>query len=228
MTFGEKLKEARKTEGLSQEQFAEKMNVSRSAVAKWENDIGIPDVSNLKCMAKLLNVSIDCLLNEEKDISKKTCTGEGICIGETDTAEEDNIESCAGYEGNYYTIELTGWNDGVSDVIILGKDSMFIYYRNLNGKKSFYGMIGKKYISTIRKGKTIENITDNDIIDRAYFCNRHVKLEIAQKEGFFSGFFDMRNDDYLDVVIEEFDDNKIITTYGKEFDAAAITRIEEI
>ena len=39
MTLGEKIKEARKQNGLTQEQLAEKMNVSRSAVAKWESDI---------------------------------------------------------------------------------------------------------------------------------------------------------------------------------------------
>ena len=64
MTLGEKIKEARKQAGLSQEQFAEKMNVSRSAVAKWETDKGIPDISNLKVMSKLLNVSIDHLLDD--------------------------------------------------------------------------------------------------------------------------------------------------------------------
>ena len=64
MTLGEKIKEARKNAGLSQEQFAEKMNVSRSAVAKWETDKGIPDISNLKVMSKLLNVSIDHLLDD--------------------------------------------------------------------------------------------------------------------------------------------------------------------
>ena len=47
MTLGEKIKEARKAAGLSQEQFAEKMNVSRSAVAKWETDKGLPDIGNL-------------------------------------------------------------------------------------------------------------------------------------------------------------------------------------
>ena len=64
MTLGEKIKEARKQAGLSQEQFAEKMNVSRSAVAKWETDKGVPDISNLKVMSKLLNVSIDRLLDD--------------------------------------------------------------------------------------------------------------------------------------------------------------------
>ena len=40
MTLGEKIKEARKNTGLSQEQLAEKLAVSRSAIAKWESDKG--------------------------------------------------------------------------------------------------------------------------------------------------------------------------------------------
>lgn len=62
MTFGEKLQDARKRAGLSQEQLAEKLSVSRSAVAKWENNNGMPDIDNLKAIAQLLDVSIDYLL----------------------------------------------------------------------------------------------------------------------------------------------------------------------
>lgn len=69
MTFGEKLKNARKEAGLSQEQLAEKLSVSRSAVAKWEADNGMPDVNNLKAMAVLLNTSIDYLLDEDEKIT---------------------------------------------------------------------------------------------------------------------------------------------------------------
>jgi transcriptional regulator with XRE-family HTH domain len=58
MTFGEKLKEARKEAGLSQEQLAQKLSVSRSAVAKWESDKGMPDVNNLKAISQLLDVSV--------------------------------------------------------------------------------------------------------------------------------------------------------------------------
>ena len=64
MTLGEKIKEARKQCGLSQEQLAEKMTVSRSAIAKWETDKGLPDVDNLKALAQLLNVSVDYLLDD--------------------------------------------------------------------------------------------------------------------------------------------------------------------
>ena len=69
MTFGERLKEARKESGLSQEQFAQKLSVSRSAVAKWESDKGMPDINNLKAMAQLLDISVDYLLDEDEKLS---------------------------------------------------------------------------------------------------------------------------------------------------------------
>ena len=47
MSLGEKIREQRKQAGLSQEQLAEKLNVSRQAITKWETDKGIPDVANL-------------------------------------------------------------------------------------------------------------------------------------------------------------------------------------
>lgn len=70
MTLGEKLKEARKQAGLSQEELSEKLNVSRSAVAKWETDNGISDVENLKAISGLLNVSIDYLLDDGENMDK--------------------------------------------------------------------------------------------------------------------------------------------------------------
>lgn len=47
MTIGEKLKEARRQFGWSQEELAEKLYVSRAAIAKWETDGRVPDMSNL-------------------------------------------------------------------------------------------------------------------------------------------------------------------------------------
>ena len=64
MTFGEKLKQARQNAKLSQEELALKMNVSRSAIAKWETDKGMPDIQNLKSIAFVLDVSVDYLLDD--------------------------------------------------------------------------------------------------------------------------------------------------------------------
>lgn len=68
MTLGEKIKEARKQCSLSQEQLSEKMAVSRSAVAKWETDKGLPDVDNLKLLSRILGVSVDYLLDDGENI----------------------------------------------------------------------------------------------------------------------------------------------------------------
>ena len=70
MTLGEKIKDARKQCGLSQEQLAEKMSVSRSAIAKWETDKGLPDIDNLKALAGFLNVSVDYLLDDGERIDE--------------------------------------------------------------------------------------------------------------------------------------------------------------
>ncbi len=74
MTLGEKIKEARKQCGLSQEQLAEKMSVSRSAIAKWENGLGLPNDESLKLLADYFGITIDELIpnksNEEILVSK--------------------------------------------------------------------------------------------------------------------------------------------------------------
>ncbi len=64
MTIGEKIRQARKHAGLSQEQLAEKLCVSRSAVAKWETGKGMPDIENLKQLPKILGVTLEQLLEE--------------------------------------------------------------------------------------------------------------------------------------------------------------------
>src|SRR5690625_3923756 len=69
MTLAEKLKKARKEAGLTQEELAERMNVSRSAVAKWETDKGMPDIENLRLISSMIDVSIDYLLEEGERIT---------------------------------------------------------------------------------------------------------------------------------------------------------------
>lgn len=68
MNFAEKLKELRKQKGISQEQLAEKIYVSRQAITKWESGNGIPDIENLIAISNLFNESLDSLLSEEKSL----------------------------------------------------------------------------------------------------------------------------------------------------------------
>ena len=68
MTLGQKLKRIRSKFGLSQEQLAEIMNVSRQAITKWENDNGLPDVSNLKELSKVFGLTVDYLLDDNNGL----------------------------------------------------------------------------------------------------------------------------------------------------------------
>ena len=63
MEFHEKLQELRKQRGLTQEQLAEALYVSRTAVSKWESGRGYPNIDSLKRLAELFAVTVDDLLS---------------------------------------------------------------------------------------------------------------------------------------------------------------------
>lgn len=65
MTFGEKIQKLRKEAGLSQEELAYQLGVSRQAISKWERDSGYPETEKIVRMSKLFHVSLDYLLDEE-------------------------------------------------------------------------------------------------------------------------------------------------------------------
>lgn len=64
MDFGEKLLALRKKEGMSQESLAEKLNTSRQAISKWENNQGFPETEKLLKISNIFNVSLDYLLKD--------------------------------------------------------------------------------------------------------------------------------------------------------------------
>ena len=69
MEFNEKLKELRSSRGLTQEELAEVLFVSRTAVSKWESGRGYPSIDSLKEISTFFSVTIDELLSGEKLIS---------------------------------------------------------------------------------------------------------------------------------------------------------------
>jgi transcriptional regulator with XRE-family HTH domain len=66
MEFNEKLQELRKSKGLTQEELANILYVSRTAVSKWESGRGYPNIDSLKEISQFFSVSIDDLLSGEK------------------------------------------------------------------------------------------------------------------------------------------------------------------
>ncbi len=71
MNFSEKIKEIRKKQNLTQEQFAERIFVSRNAVAKWESNRGYPDIQNLITISELFGISLDDLIKNDKKLKNK-------------------------------------------------------------------------------------------------------------------------------------------------------------
>lgn len=69
--LSEKLKQLRNESGLTQEQVAEKLNCTRSAIARWETDKGIPDITNLIAISELYNVTIDELIKDNEKVEQK-------------------------------------------------------------------------------------------------------------------------------------------------------------
>ncbi len=65
MTFGEKLQALRKARGWSQEELAQRINVSRQALSKWESGASVPDTENVVALSRLFGVPTDYLLLDE-------------------------------------------------------------------------------------------------------------------------------------------------------------------
>ncbi len=81
MIFSEKLQLLRKNKGMTQEELAEAINVSRQAVAKWEAGQSYPDISNLIMISNLMHVTVDYLVRDQE------CGIEPAKHDETETGE---------------------------------------------------------------------------------------------------------------------------------------------
>ena len=69
MEFNEKLQQLRKNKGLTQEELAQEIFVSRTAVSKWESGRGYPNIDSLKELAKFFSVTIDELISPDEIIT---------------------------------------------------------------------------------------------------------------------------------------------------------------
>ena len=68
MTLGQTIKYYRTKFNLSQSELGDQIGVSRQAVTKWETDTGMPDINNIKSLAKLFHISIDTLLSSDHHV----------------------------------------------------------------------------------------------------------------------------------------------------------------
>lgn len=71
MLIADKIKKLRKDNNMTQEDLADKLNVSRQTISKWETNVGVPDIDNIKAICNLFNISTDELLDYNNELVKK-------------------------------------------------------------------------------------------------------------------------------------------------------------
>ena len=97
MKLSDKLIELRKEQGWSQEEFAEKLNVSRQAVAKWESGQAYPDIANLLQISDMMNVTVDYLVRDQECSIQPTTTNLTDMDEIIDFRLEANVNTYAGF-----------------------------------------------------------------------------------------------------------------------------------
>lgn len=192
MSLGRIIRERRKKLNLSQEQLAKQLSVSRSAIAKWENDLGIPDIENIKNISKLLQISFDDLLNN--DVKTKLY--------------QSRNEKIKKYLFKKCSVELIDWNDGVYAVILLNQDDAFVYYFKEEKKDIVFGLLGKKYIKQIESSKKNDEVIQFKYIDKNFFIGKSVSIYLHEAH-FFSGLIGA-DTEFIDAKIIDVSGGKII------------------
>ena len=212
MNIGEQIKKLRKQKGLSQEQLAEQLIVSRAAVAKWESNNGVPDIENLKKLSEVFGVTIDELVK-----------GSVVSVAEK---KDTNIAYYTSFIGKKCTVELIDWNDGISDSYILNQDEMFLYYVTVEKKSTRIGALSKRYIEriTLSEKKDIADISGVGEVNKEYFVNKTVDIYLEDKN-FFSGIFG-KDTELLGVGVMDIGEEYVTLVSDMNLEVQLVTKIE--
>lgn len=153
MNFGKKILDARKKANLSQEEIAEKLNITRQTVSKWESNETVPNINQVKLLAKIYKISLEELLNYNKvdeeieSIIKKTNTKTQDKINWTKVWSKKypvletyqnkvNIKKYENDLNNILTELQTKYNYNRLDAMIVLKDILAHSWNKNNGEKN--------------------------------------------------------------------------------------------
>lgn len=200
MNLGNKIKELRKSRGLTQEQLAEKINISFQAISKWENDLALPDITMMPVLASFFGVSMDEIFDFNlKEIEKEVekITDEAYKYRETDYKKGREIieEGLRKYPNNeillnnlLYVINCRKEPDLTikiaSDLIERTKDNEIKYdaLRFLS-----YAYKEKGELDSARKAlEQIPEIYFSKLSELAFLLSGEEKYEVANKEKWIS------------------------------------------
>jgi len=219
--IGEMIANKRAEMKLSQEQLAEKLCVSRSAIAKWETGKGVPDVENIKALANVFQMTTDELLGivDEKASGQAE---ETVLSKETVIPEERMLES---YYFKKCSVELSGWNNGFQDGYIVGEDREYLFYVIPEKKKIEIGAVQKRTVVSIteeKERKPVEKSTWPKV-NRAYFVGKIASVWLKNEKLID---FTFREKEFIDVPLLEFSGEKVVIMAGKEFPTEDVVEVK--
>ncbi|HBP44124.1 MAG TPA: hypothetical protein DD621_05645 [Clostridiales bacterium] len=157
MNLGEKITELRKHNNLTQEQLGKELNISAQAVSKWERNLSEPDLYAIKAMSNIFNISIDALINNDKELEFKNI------IIENKSGENYECSNChKKYDkSDIYQIEPNiickecnskvekQINTIVTDDVNVDTDNSKVEDKNIKKKKWFQSSLLIKFIISI-------------------------------------------------------------------------------
>ena len=157
MSFGENLKNVRKQRGVTQEELAEILGVSRQAISKWESGTSVPDVQLLLRIADFYNLTLDQLVRDDFDLPISSLDEKKIA----DDLSNKSSVSIDDYLGRVCDVSMNSFRHSViRNVKIVGSYKNLICFEK-NGR---YGFFNKDKSIGILKKREEDYVAHNDII----------------------------------------------------------------
>ncbi|MDF2877889.1 MAG: putative transcriptional regulator [Clostridia bacterium] len=238
MTLGEKIQQLRKSRSLSQEQLAEKLNISRQSISKWELNDATPDLSKIVMLSKLFSISMDELIKENVPLGPNKSESINCNIDRIKNffksrdainpmIKDDLLDN---YIGRFCSVDLIGWNDGVNNAYLTSYDNFFVYYVIVENHKFRIGALGKKYIEEIEaeslKSLEILGNYQTQAINKKFFITKKADLYLDDRY-FWSGLIG-EDTEHLNLTVRKFENEKIYVCQNANEFPLLISKISKL
>lgn len=168
MSLGKRIQSYRKQRGLSQEQLASLLNVSRQALSKWEQDINVPNVEKIIEVAKKLDVSINELLGIEDETNNEYAKLESI-LNQLVLTQNNEIKRNKHYLMIGSIIAMI--------VILAGGVVLWGFYTNIIGLRNSNSYLNRQFVEI------------NNQLSAIQWFNFHTNSRTVTNSGFTVKFF---------------------------------------
>lgn len=184
MSISVKIQQLRKSNGLSQEQLAEKLDVSRQAISKWESGASFPDVEIIVLISELFKVSTDYLLKDENTVK---CGGDAQrCVQVPQKLYIVDINKRKLSAFDEFAVEMLGFNNtgeadlitGITKPVTKVKVPVCILYGVTKGILGMNKRTTLGYYASLEDAeKELNNISKTDATESVYVLKYAAKMQ---------------------------------------------------